>query len=495
MHMTRRTRGKGLILACLTLALLGFASSVSAQLLDDYIIVNSNDLGMHCMNRDHAVLSILPPYNTINAQVIRRGDEVNRPQIVTDGITLEYSIPGNTYSAGKTDFWDWVFHLFGVNLPPDVGLTGNGLEGEFDVHGNMLIAEGIPITPYTDAEPTVEDPYQQALVILRDEMGEELARSRPVLPVSTEVGCLNAGCHTSELGILYQHTDDHGFDPNNRPILCASCHGSPPLTGPEPGPHDYFSKVIHDKHSFIDEQIPGLDGCQQCHPGPQTQCLRGTMSNDYGMICQDCHGDMDQVAGSIEEGRTPWLDEPACRDCHTSVYGEPVGQLYRNSTGHGGVLCSGCHNSPHATFPSREARDNQVMIDLQGHAGTLSDCTVCHRVTPDGPGPHGIVPTGVIEDEIFAAAGRLTIYPTPTNRGAECTIMARSRSPQNGRLLVFDVRGRTVRMLRAEADGHDQARILWDGRDAHGRQVASGTYFLRWDDGIRQAAGKVVVVN
>jgi len=105
------------------------------------------------------------------------------------------------------------------------------------------------------------------------------------------------------------------------------------------------------------------------------------------MICPDCRGTMANVASTIRNGRIPWLEEPACSSCHTSRYGEPAGKLYRNSRGHGGVMCTGCHNSPHAIFPSREENDNQVMVDLQGHAGTLSDCTVCHGITPSGDGP------------------------------------------------------------------------------------------------------------
>jgi hypothetical protein len=72
-----------------------------------------------------------------------------------------------------------------------------------------------------------------------------------------------------------------------------------------------------------------MDGCLPCHPGQNARCLRGTMANDHGMIRQDCHGDLEQMSRSIEQGRIPWLDEPACRDCHTAKYGEPVGVLYR----------------------------------------------------------------------------------------------------------------------------------------------------------------------
>ncbi|MBU2500896.1 hypothetical protein KJ682_06165 [bacterium] len=466
-----------------------------AQGPGDYVILVNNDLGMHCMNKDHSVLSILPPFNTLNAQVIQRGDPTRLPRIMTAGGTLEYSIPGNTYSAGKTDFWDHAQDLFGVPIPTDVGLTGKGLTGTFDPAGDFFIAEGIPVTPFTDAAPTVEDPYQLALVTLRSDGGQVLATARPVLPVSTEINCVTSRCHSSEQDILDGHEREGGFNPADQPILCASCHGSPPLTGPAPGSAGYFSRRIHEKHNFLDEVLPGIQGCNMCHPGPNTQCLRGTMANDHGMVCQDCHGTMRTMHTSIENGRIPWLEEPACRTCHTSTYGEPQGVLYRNARGHGGVMCTGCHNSPHAIFPSREERDNQVMVDLQGHAGTLSECSVCHGYTPSGAGPHGYRPVSAVEQEIFSGAAGLRVYPAPFQSGSNCTIMAASPRPSEGRLLVFDVRGRTVVLLRGEDGGDGMARITWNGRDAAGHDVASGMYFMRWEDGRTSAAGKVLVVN
>ncbi len=469
--------------------------AAAAPVLGDYIILVNNDLGMHCMNRDHQNLSILPPYNDLQAQVIRRGDATRLPQIVSTGVSLEYSFPGNTYSVGKTDFWTYAQSLFGVALPPNVGLTGRTLSGAFDVVDGIYRADGIPLTPYMDAAPNVEQPYQLAQVIARDGGGTELARATPVAPVSVQVTCVSTGCHSSENAILNAHSDAGGFNPNNRPVLCAHCHGQTPLTGPNPGTAGWFSRRIHEKHSFIDQTIPGIAGCYKCHPGQQAACLRGTMATDHGMICQDCHGNMDNVKSTIEAGRIPWVNEPACRTCHTAQYGEPVGQLYRNSRGHGGVLCSNCHNSPHAEFPSREARDNQVMIDLQGHAGVLSDCRVCHGVNPTGPGPHGIMAASAVEGEIFSAAGRLRVFPSPAQIGAGCRILAASSRPQEGRLLVFDVRGRTVRMLRGEQGDDGSAVTTWDGRDQQGRDVPSGVYFLKWDDGRVQAAGKVVIVQ
>lgn len=463
----------------------------------DHVVLSWNDLGMHCMNRDHAAMSILPPYNPLSAQIVRRGDAATPPQLVTAGATVEYSIPGNTYSVGKTDFWDHDVALFGVDLPDNVGLTGNGLSGACEACAAHFTAEGIPLTPFADAAPTVEAPYQLGLVIARDGGGLELARSRPVLPVSTEVNCVTSGCHSSEQDIIYGHELAGGYDPADQPILCAGCHASPALgtTGiPEAG---YFSFRIHDQHKFLDETMPGQDGCNMCHPGPQTQCLRGTMATDYAMICQDCHGDLNQVSGSIEhQGRVPWLNEPACRDCHATQYGEPAGRLYRLSTGHGGLMCAACHGSPHAIWPSREANDNLMAEDLQNAAGTLRDCTVCHGIVPDGPGPHGYTPTtDVLELELAREGGRLHVYPSPLRPGATATIKASAATGATGRLLVFDVRGRAVRLLRPRAGESGTMVASWDGRDTDGDQVAAGTYFLRWDDGHASASGKVLAVH
>jgi len=65
-------------------------------------VLGYNELGMHCMNQDFSELMLLPPYNNLRAQVILRGEE---PQLLTSGVTVSYSVPGNTTSADKTNFW------------------------------------------------------------------------------------------------------------------------------------------------------------------------------------------------------------------------------------------------------------------------------------------------------------------------------------------------------------------------------------------------------
>ena len=39
----------------------------------DYVVLAWNDLGMHCLNPSYDKLVVLPPFNTIWAQVIKRG--------------------------------------------------------------------------------------------------------------------------------------------------------------------------------------------------------------------------------------------------------------------------------------------------------------------------------------------------------------------------------------------------------------------------------------
>src|SRR5512136_1679236 len=105
-------------------------SVAKANAAGDYVLLAWNDLGMHCYNRDFTDLAVLPPYNTLWAQVVRVG---NPPQVITTGITVTYVFTDNTYSVGKSNFWTYAKKLFGVALPPNIGLTGKGLSGTMDL--------------------------------------------------------------------------------------------------------------------------------------------------------------------------------------------------------------------------------------------------------------------------------------------------------------------------------------------------------------------------
>ena len=396
MSHNARTRALVSLIALATSAVLiqgrpGTTALAAIEPLGDRIVIGWNDLGMHCMNRYFENLAVLPPFNTVWAQVVERGAARALPTLLLEGVEIDYSFQGNTYSVGKTDFWDWEDQLFGVSLPPDIGLTGVGLTGVLEAHDHGWVVEGIPITPFDDADWTTEAPYQLMDLVLTDTLGTELDATTIVAPVSTEMHCDD--CHTHILGpeiaVLAKHDDDNGTHLlSSRPVLCASCHASNALglTGDPELPS--LSEAIHYAHGDMDPHE--RPSCDQCHPGPVTQCLRGRHAME-GMSCEDCHGDLRQVADSIEHGRRPWLDEPDCGDCHGPDHASEPGTLFRNSRGHGGLYCEACHGSPHAIFPSREERDNRQSIRLQGFDGVLRDCSVCHGYLPFAPGPHGFV--------------------------------------------------------------------------------------------------------
>jgi hypothetical protein len=255
-----------------------------------------------------------------------------------------------------------------------------------------------------------EDPYQLALLRLFDDQQVERATTQPVVPVSNEINCVSAGCHPSETHILNEHEEEGGFDPTNTPILCASCHPDNALGEPGVPGVPSLSYVIHEKHA------EETNDCYKCHPGPNTQCHRDVMKA-AGLTCQDCHGNVEQVASSIENGREPWLEEPRCGDdaCHGPDFAEEPGKLFRQSKGHGGLYCSACHGSPHVILPSLVDRDNIQNIALQGFAGTLASCWVCHGEDPQAPGPHGLYATYIEEIAGQPANGMdlIRIYPLP----------------------------------------------------------------------------------
>ncbi len=255
-----------------------------------------------------------------------------------------------------------------------------------------------------------------------------------------EINCVSSGCHSSEQQILNEHEREGGFNPNDTPILCADCHSSNALgTEGKPGLPS-LSEVIHKEHG------EKTNNCYKCHPGPNTQCLRGVMKTEHNFACQDCHGSVKEVGQSVKNGREPWLEEPSCgaTDCHGSNYAEEPGKLFRESRGHGGLYCSACHGEPHAILPSGNDRDNVQNIALQGKVGTLDKCETCHGVVPSGPGPHGIVHS-IVDPVLGAIPSRTALqqnYPNPFNPST--TIPFQISQPGRARIEVFNTNGKKV---------------------------------------------------
>ena len=348
---------------------------------DEHVVIAYNDLGMHCMDADYSVMSILPPFNTFRAQVLKKGGS---PDIISNDVTLEYWLPSNTRSADKTNFWRYAPALFGVSLPPDVGLFGKGLRGTMEpAPGRAYAAVGIPLVPFDDSG--VFDPYPLATVRVLNDAGVEVARTQSVMPVSQELNCKL--CHeapgvATEVDILRDHDRMHGTAlEQSQPVLCAACHADVALGAPGVPGVPNLSSAIHSAHATRMDQVPLANACYACHPGVRTACQRDIhLAND--VQCTDCHGGMSAVGNPA---RRPWVDQPRCGSCHArpGFEFEQPNTLYKDSRGHGGIHCFVCHGSPHAITPTVTAADNLQATRLQGSSGVLSNCLACHTRTPD----------------------------------------------------------------------------------------------------------------
>ena len=453
-----------------------------------YMLTAWNDLGMHCMDgNDFSVFSVLPPYNNLHAQLKdKNGKLITSGVVLTYEASKGADNQWNTTSiqtndgTQKTNFWTYVTDLFGATLEDDIGLTGNPMASltptvmKFNNTHKWWEAEGIPITPYNDNGS--KNYYPLVKVVAKNTAGTILATVETVLPVSDEMDCKR--CHASTSGIAAKPTEgwvndtdsqkdykynilrlhdekepsavsDHlialqnkGYDYDAQgleatarggvPVLCVACHKSNALPGV--GIElKAFTGAMHSKHANVTDPLSGMklgdssnrSACYACHPGAQTECLRGAMGDAKNvdgtakMQCQSCHGQMSNVGSSAREG---WLDQPNCQACHhdgkqeisaidpttntlrhaidtrfaTNINTPSTGKsLYRFSTGHGNLQCEACHGSTHAIYPAHEP-DNRVSMVAQGHTGTIAECTACHNTVPQTVtgGPHGMHPVG-----------------------------------------------------------------------------------------------------
>lgn len=235
-----------------------------------YKVLATNDLGMHCVDADFSVFSILPPYNVFNAQVVRRGS-TGKPVVVNDSVvSIRYeairdaagSINSSSIHSAlgpKTNFWTYAKAIYGATLQPGQGLKGLYMPADATTTANrsmswnlsdgLFKAEGVPIMPTDDAGLPNRYPLMR-LVATEKATGRDVATLDIVLPVSEETTC--SDCHdtggiaTQRAGITWSPAVDreirtrenvlllHDAMSNTnlmaaKPVLCAGCHYSPAL--------------------------------------------------------------------------------------------------------------------------------------------------------------------------------------------------------------------------------------------------------------------------
>ncbi|MCF8378893.1 MAG: cytochrome ubiquinol oxidase subunit I [Bacteroidales bacterium] len=418
---------------------------------DDYVLLVWNDLGMHCISDNEKYFTFLPPANTFNAQLFKRGD---KPELVTNDAIITYEIEsGNENPEERSMFWKYSKATFGVDIPLGKGLKGKSMNDSMDLHGNHFAAELIPVLPYRSDQKF--NPYPMFTFKAFDKStGRLLVETKAVAPVSTEMGCRN--CHgggwawnnisgvadeTAE-NILaahdkYNNTTLLADAKAGNPKLCQSCHADPAVGAPGKPDVLNFSAAVHGFHAnyMSDMYEEACNLCHPSHPEGNTTCYRGRHYNS-GLTCTDCHGRIedhalgllagqtgkpsaDRLSASLEPKwlsdkstiipRTPWIHEPDCKSCHTNfnmmedgfsgsafnLWVEGFSELYRNRTDEQGVMCISCHGSTHAVYGAEnkygKQRDNMQPLQYQGMAGTIGthdNCQVCHKKKMNTNGHH-----------------------------------------------------------------------------------------------------------
>jgi len=400
-----------------------------------------NNLGMHCMDDDYSVFSILPPFNTINAHLI----DANGKLVKSDaGFSLTFEGVAdpdgsiNRTVVGKTNFWDYVLPSYGAALPLEVGLTGVRMPGPgnapqaltFSSAFNWFEALGIPIIPIDDAGRP--NSYPLLRLTAKNATGVVIAQTDVVAPVSGEMDC--RACHGSNAGpaakpaagwvnnphasrdyrlnILRLHDEKHLGEPvfqaalaangfradglhatatiGATPILCAKCHASEALgTGGAPGTSP-LTRAMHHKHAEVISPINGMalnnignrTACYTCHPGSATRCLRGAMGGAVaadGTAAMQCQSCHGTMSDVGATTRTGWLDEPNCQQCHTGSATQNNGQIRYTSV----FESNGTPRIPVSTLFATNADTPAAGISLyrfsKGHGGL--QCSACHGST------------------------------------------------------------------------------------------------------------------
>jgi len=191
----------------------------------------------------------------------------------------------------------------------------------------------------------------------------------------------------------------------NGGVLCSDCHGSMKQIGADFSAGVSSSRLgafqLTGLGNFYDPlskqpRVPWANepGCGSCHTGDANDNLvdqPGVLVN-----AKDSHGVSDgirlrQAFVTGDAKATPIVPsnkrfaEPAVPAEFNGFANPAAGnpKLYRVSSGHGGVMCEGCHGATHAEWPVADpaANDNLLALQVQGHAGPIVECGACHTTS------------------------------------------------------------------------------------------------------------------
>jgi hypothetical protein len=194
-------------------------------------------------------------------------------------------------------------------------------------------------------------------------------------------------------------------------MLCQDCHGDMAQVGDDftrnvspdnPGDFEFVGNFYTDPDQ---PRVPWANepGCGSCHTGDAMDNMHGDPNTIGapvdGIRLMQAYLSNDTKATPIVPGNKRFAENtvPASFDGMPNPgAGNPM--LYRVSKGHEGVFCEACHGSTHGIWPNGNpnANDNVAAMQLQGHTGTIAECSTCHTgdLGSNLDGPHGMHPIG-----------------------------------------------------------------------------------------------------
>lgn len=451
----------------------------STAIAATYKVIARNDLGMHCACPTFAGFLLLPPYNTVRAQVIQMGSD---PVVVSSGVTVSYSLAEETDASLQADayFSQWITYapmLFPGFKPvvngKVVGLTGKGITGtmDYDSQSQSYIAAGIPAYPVVTGNSTKDimtdplggpnrAPYLTANIVVKNTAGQTVATTSTTVPVAF------GGCCTCHLPLAQQNgypataagsfaylgkmhgqnsskIDFNYLDPTGRgvggPIRCSWCHWDPAM-GEKAAPGlaavwPNFKILSGAGFTASDVKISKYSFSDVLHRfHSQSQKVLTQFDANIANNCYDCHpGNGVNCYRGAHKGKTAiW-----CVDCHGNLNQRvATGQLtqpWQASTlpscfapSAGVTSAFSCHSS----FTTNTWNPGLFgkFINSKGHEGNIL-CESCHG-SAHAEAPSTLAADNVQNSTLQGAVAGAT-YPAGKNSSyaiGVCNVCHTSRS-------------------------------------------------------------------
>ena len=434
------------------------SSSSSSSSTGSYTVIARNDLGMHCACPTFEGFLLLPPFNTIRVQVLKKGgDSVS---VVSSGITVSYSIAEETSAQLQADpyFASWIRNapkLFPGFQPVvngvAMGIAGYGITGnaKYDSQSMSWTAVGIPAYPITTGNSTKDimtdpfggpnrDPYLTANITVKNSAGTVIGTTSTVVPVAF------GGCCTCHLPLAAQNgypataagsfaylgklhaansskIDISMIDPDGDgvggPVRCSWCHWDPAMGELTAAPGwPAGTKLLPGATFTLKKSTRSFSDVLHKFHTQNTKVLTQFDAN-IAKNCYDCHpGNNVNCYRGAHKGKTAiW-----CTDCHgdlnkrvsTNQMAAPwkvssLPSCYKPALGVTSVFV--CHPT---TIPQTTWDTGLFGSYINGRGGMGSKvvlCESCHG-SAHGESPSTVAADNVENSAIHTALG--TTFPT-----------------------------------------------------------------------------------